>query len=288
MTGGRATDAAEPTARDPRVLRIVQRVLGSPKYRAIQPEMVERIAIAVARTTPKEAEAVKLVKRQLHQAYGAFLVGKPTPAVDRAIARVGGAPNGIKEAFAEAMRAHASTAERLPYIEPYADMLQGWCRTPGSVIDLGCGLGPLMLPWLSIPPSATYWCCDIDVELVAALNRIAPVLRVHFQAEAVDLVADRRERTAELGLALKLITTLEAQRRGAATDVLRRLHVDHLVISVPAASLGGGRRYTTDPLGQVADAVDGTTYAIADDRLLGDEHYAHLVRSSPQPPDERS
>jgi 16S rRNA (guanine(1405)-N(7))-methyltransferase len=272
--------AEHPTAVDPRVVRIVQRVLGSPKYRAVQAAMVERIATAVARTTAKDDEAVKVVKRQLHQAYGAFLAGKPAPAVDRAIARVGGDPNRVKAAFAEAMRAHASTAERLPYIESYADMLRGWCGAPRSVIDFGCGLAPLMLPWLSIPPTATYWCCDIDVELVAALNRIAPLLSVRFEADAVDLVADRRERSAELGLALKLVTTLEAQRDGAATDVLRRLHVDHLVISVPAASLGGGRRYMTDPVAQVAEAVEGTTYVIADDRRLGDEHYAHLVRSS--------
>jgi 16S rRNA (guanine(1405)-N(7))-methyltransferase len=186
------------------------------------------------------------------------------------------------------MRAHTSTAERLPHIEPFAGFLRDWCGAPGSVIDLGCGLGPLTLPWLSIPPTATYWCCDVDVELVAALNRLAPLLPAQFRAEAVDLVADGREHTAELGLALKLITTLDAQRRGAATEVVRRLHVDHLIISVAAASLGGGRRYTTDPVGQVAEAIDGTTYAIADDRTLGDEHYAHLVRSSPRLPDERS
>ncbi len=259
-----------------RIERITSRVLESAKYRSVQLGVVHRMATEAVRTTKKDGEAVKAVKRRLHQAYGAFLSGKPAAAVDRVHTVSEADPSLLRGACLEAMRSHASTAERLPHIEQYAEMLAAWCGVPATVLDIGCGLSPLATPWLVTEPGAEYWCCDIDSDLMVALNRLAPLLPVDLHARTCDLVVETAPTQAQLCLALKLVSTLEAQQAGAAAGALRAIRAENLVVSVPAKSLGGGRSYA-DPLAQVERAIEGSQYEIYQHRLLGPELYVHLL-----------
>ena len=258
------------------VAAVVTRVLQSAKYRHVDPLMVERLAISALRAVNRETDAVKLVKRRLHQSYGAFTDGRMATVVDRAVDRARTDPDQRAAAFEDAMKAHASAAERLDFIEQYAAMLLEWCGALTSVADLGCGLGPLAIPWLTFDTHATYWCCDIDVKLVSALNRMRSVVPVELQAETCDLAANPSPPAVDVCLMLKLIPTLDAQVPGAANDLVRSIRADHLVVSVPAASLGGRRRYSVDPVEQVAAEAEGTTLRAVHDRRIGPEHYVHL------------
>ena len=256
---------------------VAGRILASSKYRHLEPTFVHRIAAESVQAAPDLASAAKLAKRRLHQAFGAFVVGKPVVAIRRAHAAASANPADLRAAFVAAMRTHASSAERIPYLEDYGALIHEWCGTPSSVLDLACGLGPLAIPWLSLAPAATYCCCDIDLELVAALGELDDVLPVHLTAESRDLVGDPPAGTADLCLGLKMITTLEQQGPGRGAAVLGGLASEHVVVSMPRRSLGGSRRYLSDPVAQVT-TMAGASYDLIAERVLGAEHYMHLVR----------
>ncbi len=173
------------------------------------------------------------------------------------------------------MRAHASTAERIAWLDPFYEQVAGWCGEPRSVVDLACGLNPLALPWLHVAPEARYWCCDIDRDLAAALARLDGVFPVEVQAETCDLLAAASPPPADLALLLKTVTTLEQQRTGAAGQVLAALDCPHVVLSLPRRSLSARRSYVDDPL---TPALADGTYRLADQAVFGDELVCHLVR----------
>jgi len=253
---------------------LVAKVLAGPKYRQLDPAFVARVVAEVRPNVRSDAEAVKAAKRRLHQVFGAFAGGKPAAALERAGTALAADP-GDRDALVAAMRAHASTAERVAHLDEVAALLTAWVGRPSSVIDLACGLGPLATPWLDLAPGCRYWCCDIDRALVAGLRAVAPFLPVDLTVESVDLVVRTVTEPAEVALALKVVTTLDQQRPGRSAEVLGALRCPHVVVSVPTGSLGGGRRYA-DPLDQVARLAARAGLEVVADRAVGVEHYVHL------------
>ncbi len=253
---------------------LVERVLAGSKYRGLDPAFVRRVLAEVRPTLRSDAEAVKVAKRRLHQAFGAFTAGRPVAALDRAADALAADPHD-RDALVAAMRAHVSSAERVGHLDEYAALLAGWVGRPASVIDLGCGLGPLATPWLDLAEGCRYWCCDVDHGLVDGLRALAPHLPVDLTVEPVDLVARTVPEPADVALALKVVTTLDQQRSGRSVEVLAALRCADVVVSVPRQSLGGGRRYA-DPLEQVARIAAAAGLDVRDDRALGVEHYVHL------------
>ena len=110
-----------------------------------------------------------------------------------------------------------------------------------SVLDLGCGLNPLALPWMGLPVDITYSCCDINADLVNFLNRYFALVGVQGQAEVRDLTGNPPGQPVDLVLALKLLPTLETLERGAGAALLRSVRAKHLLVSFAERSLGGRR-----------------------------------------------
>lgn len=276
MPDGRPTP--EGRSREGDVDPLVAQVLAASKYRGLDPAFVARVVAEVRPTVRTDAEAVKATKRRLHQAFGAFTGGKPVAALARAREALADDPAdaaAVRTALVAAMRAHASTAERVPHLDEVAALLEGWVGAPASVVDLGCGLGPLATPWLALAPGCPWWCCDVDRSLVDGLAALDPWLPVELTAETVDLVATTVDRPADLALALKVVTTLDQQRPGRSAEVLAALRCADIVVSVPRGSLGGGRRYA-DPLDTVQRIADAAGLTVVADAAVGVEHYVHL------------
>jgi Ribosomal RNA methyltransferase (FmrO) len=254
---------------------IVEQVLASPKYRHLDETLVRRVAGEAAGRFRDHSEAVRYARRKLHQAFGAFLTGEPAAAVRGCVDAIARGAE-VRGACLTAMRAHASTAERIAWLEPFYAQVSAWSGPVSSVVDLACGLNPLALPWLPLEPRARYWCCDIDRDLVAALGGLSTVFPVQVQAQTCDLLAAPSLPAADLALVLKTLTTLEQQRAGAAAAVLATLDAPHVVLSLPRRSLGARRSYVDDPLATIGKAA-GSRYRLAGQAEFGDELLCHLV-----------
>lgn len=206
-------------------------ILASRKYRHMAPSLVARVSAS----SPDE----KAARSKLHAVALAYQDVRPD--YDRWLTLLRRATDR-KATCAEVMRHHASSRERLPYLDSlYRAALP---EPPWSVIDVGCGLNPLAIPWMNLPKGATYRAYDVMADLVAFLNEVFPLLDVDGRAELCDALSpsecgfDR----AEVALALKLIPCLEQLDSAAGARLLDAIPADHLVVSFPLRSLGGARK----------------------------------------------
>lgn len=267
-----ARDSADAVAEE-----LARRVSATSKYRDLDATFLRRVTGEAAHRFRDRNQALKYAKRKLHQAFGAFLSGDPARAVAGVAEAVRSGRRDLKTAARAAMRAHASSAERIEWLEPLYERIAAWCGTPRSVVDLACGLNPLAIPWMALAPDATYWCCEVDSDLVAALNGLDEVMPAQITGATRDLVAAPPAVRADLALLFKTVTTLEQQRAGATRRVLAALDCRHVILTLPRRSLSGRREYTDEvPTTVIRDVVTGSGYGLSAVATFGDELVFHL------------
>lgn len=220
---------------------IVERVLRSARYRDVDRNLVERLAGEEVGRSRSSDEAVKRVKRRLHQAVGAFR-GRASADPLRAVrAAWHGATDDapLRDACADVLRGHASTRERVPYLAEFWSDIWSIAGTPGRLLDLGCGLGPLGLPWMGLSRDAHYLAADVDRRPLAVVDAFLDLVGQPHEVRELDLVAVGPGVPADVALLLKLVPTLDRQDPTAAVRLLAALEARHAVVSFPRRSLGG-------------------------------------------------
>lgn len=218
--------------------RVATAVLESRRYRQVAPDLVRRL---VAEELPKArstAEVEKRVKRRLHQIFGAY-AGTPPAAALLAELRQATDDAGRRAVCREALAQHASTRERLPILDDFYREIFAVTGQPQSILDLGCGLNPLALPWMDLAPGTGYLALDIDLALVAFLNEALPLFGVAGRAAAHDVIAGVPQEPCDVALLLKTLPCLEQQRSGISLELLRDLPARVIVATYPTRSLGG-------------------------------------------------
>lgn len=240
---------------------ITTRILASRKYRDLYPKTVERIVTdCLRRYGPKNAE--ERARNLLHQTWGAYYPTRPDwiklySKVEAAVQ--GGEPPEVL--VRELLHLHSSTTERLPALRrrlrPAAPELQRGERgesalpdfyrkifeitgTPSSILDHGCGLNPLTLPFMHLPPDTRYTAYDIDLAEVDFLNQTLELFGWNHGALVLpgDILADEFP-PVDVVFLLKLLPPLEHEERGVSLKILRQQQAKFLVVSFPAASLSG-------------------------------------------------
>jgi 16S rRNA (guanine(1405)-N(7))-methyltransferase len=220
---------------------IVERVLRSSRYHDVDRDLVERLAGEEVPRSRSTDEAVKRVKRRLHQAVGAFR-GRATTDPLRAVRdawRGSLDDEAVRRACADVLRGHASTREREPDLGVFWPGVWAITGTPRRLIDLGCGLGPLALPWMRLAREAAYVAVDVDGRPLSVVAAFLDLVEQPHEVRELDLVGAAPEMPADVALLLKLVPTLDQQEPTAAARLLGTLEVRHAVVSFPRRSLGG-------------------------------------------------
>jgi 16S rRNA (guanine(1405)-N(7))-methyltransferase len=213
---------------------IVDRVRRSARYRSVDPALLARLADEELPRSRNADDAVKRVKRRLHQAVGAF-----RPGTHATRSWPVGDPSALRAACTEAMRRHASTRERLPHLDRFYRGIWEHTGVPGRLLDLGCGLGPLGIPWMEIG-DAHVTAVDVDAGLLDVVAGFLGAIGQPHRVGAVDLVAaPPPPDVTDVALLLKLVTTLDRQDPDAAARLLDGLRAEHAVVSFATRSLGG-------------------------------------------------
>ena len=225
---------------------VIARVARSRRYRAVDVALVRRLADEEVRRGGRPDEVAKRVKRRLHQAVGAFAEPRGGDRLMRPI-RAAWSRDLTDQPFRDACRAtlaaHASTRERAPYLEDfYAGIWDACGGAPTTLLDLGCGLGPLALPWMDLPAAATYHACDADAGTIAVVEEFLGLAGQPHVTDACDLVDPPALPSVEVALLLKLVPTLDRQDPDAASRLLGALDARRAVVSFPRRSLGGRER----------------------------------------------
>ena len=219
---------------------IVERVRRSARYRDVDASMLERLAEEELSRSRSIDDAVKRVKRRLHQAVGAFQGGARAEHPERAWTGDLDDP-GFRAACAAALQGHASARERVPHLDRFYPGIWALTGTPSRVLDVGCGLAPLALPWMGIG-DATYVAVDADRHALERVREFMEAVGQPHLVRAADVVTEPPRDEVDVALLLKLVPTLDRQDAEAASRVIRRIRARHAVVTFPARSLGGHAR----------------------------------------------
>ena len=223
--------------------RLVEAVRSTHKYRTIAPDLVRDLGVRELAKGRGWKGAVKATKRKLHQVAGAYMdMGPRYPEWLRELraARLDGF-EPLREACAQLMEHHSSTRERLPLLDEFYTPLLAGLPPIHRVLDIGCGLHPLALPWMGLPADVEYIALDIYEDMAAFLNEFFALLPVRGRAEACDVLRSLPEQRVDLAFLLKTLACLEHVDREAGRRLLESVPADVLVVSFPAQSLTGRR-----------------------------------------------
>ena len=221
--------------------QIVDRVLESSRYRDVDPAFLGRLVDEELAPSRSPDETVKRVKRRLHQAVGAFRGAIPDAGMAAAWSGELTEP-GFRAACVRVLRSHASTSERVPVLDDLYPAIWAVTGQPQSVLDLGCGLNPLTLPWMGLAADARVTASDVDLRVLRTVAAFLELVGQPGGVEVLDLVARPPTEVADVGLLFKLVTTLDRQDPAAADRLIAGLRVRHAVVSFTTRSLGGRGR----------------------------------------------
>lgn len=223
---------------------IVAAVSSSRKYRTLCPDTLRHIAGQELAKHANRKGAIKATKRRLHQIYAAF---ESEIDYTELYQRLQAAPQaGDEGRFSavcrQALAQHSSTRERLPILDRFYTAIWQHTGQPTSILDLGCGLNPLALPWMALPEDALYIPLDIDAERVRFLNRYLPLVGRQPLARCQDLVIHPPDDRVDVALLLKTSASLERQEEGGTVRLIEHLRAPFVVVSFAVQSLGGRDR----------------------------------------------
>jgi 16S rRNA (guanine(1405)-N(7))-methyltransferase len=263
----------------PNVESVVSAVASSKKYRTVCADTIRRIAERETANHTSVKAAVKATKRRLHQVYGAF---EQAIDYDAAYQRLESAYRTSSEADIRAtcrhvLGLHSSTRERLPILGEFYRAIFDITGKPGTIVDLGCGLNPLALPWMGLDRGARYVALDIDADRIRFLNRYLSLAGLEPLARCQDVLVRPPDDDADLALLLKMSPSLEQQERGSTQRLLERLRTPFTVVSFAVKSLGGREKGMLDHYGhQFLELAETQNWAV--ERLVFETELAFVVK----------
>jgi 16S rRNA (guanine(1405)-N(7))-methyltransferase len=233
----------------PELEEIVSAVAASKKYRSICIDTIGRIAERELASRGNVKAAAKATKRRLHQVYGAFEQEFDYEAAYQRleVAYKLVSDDEIKAACRHVLGQHSSTRERLPILDPFYRDIFEITGQPALLLDLGCGLNPLALPWMGLVPgqdpeqvpSIRYVPLDIDADRVRFLNRYLALAGLEPLARCQDILSHPPGDAADVALLLKMSPTLERQEPGSTLGLIEQIRAPYVVVSFAVKSLGG-------------------------------------------------
>ena len=220
---------------------LVAEVTKGPKYALIDPHLVRQIAVEEAKRQPKIALAVKSTRTRLHQLVGAYYDKPSTYAQLKELLKAlpDNSVESLKSFAYQAMPLHASTAERLPFLAEFYKVSLQKLGPINSVLDLGCGLNPLAVPFLPLAEGFSYQATDVLIPSLDFLNAYFVKVGIKGKAGLLDLSTQIPTQEVELAILLKLIPLLDQIDKSIAPKLLRELKAKTILLSFPLKSLGG-------------------------------------------------
>jgi len=218
---------------------LVTAVRASAKYAHLSSELIRRVGAQELAARRGAKEAIKATKNKLHQVGAAYMPQRMHYARWLQELQEARQEGRMEEACQRIMRAHTSTAERLPILaEFYAATLRRVAPVR-SVLDLACGLNPLAIPWMPLAPAAQYAAYDIYEDLADFLQAFLALAGVAGSAQARDVLQLEKVEPAQVALLLKALPCLEQIDKSAPARLLEHVPAEHLLVSYPVHSLGG-------------------------------------------------
>lgn len=251
------------------VTEITQKIAQSKKYHRLYQKTITRIVASSLKKQPQPKTAEKLAKKLLHQMWDAF--GTSNIDYSKLI-------NNFQGDLLPLLAVQSPTRERLPILETFYREIFAETSLPSSIVDLGCGLNPLSIPWMNLPSNSSYIGFDIDIEEIVFLRSIFKLINIpqRIDFKLGDVFTDRFPE-AEVVFMLKLLPILEQQEKGCSLEIIQKQKAKYIIVSFPTKSLSGKQKGMADFYGYwFEELVKGQKWDIK--RLLFATEMVFVVR----------
>ena len=221
---------------------LVAAVVKKSKYKTICVDIIRRIGEQEMAKRASLKEAIKCTCSKLHQVSGAFLENHPD--FSQWLTQLEGLPQDlnsieIKQYCREKMQAHASTYERLPIMDEFFQRCLRSLAPIHSLLDLGCGLNPLALPWMPLDEDPMYQGLDIFADMTGFDQQFLQHTRLRGRVSCADFLGKFPKQRFQVALALKIIPLIDQIEKENTRQWLENIPADHVLISFPVFSLSG-------------------------------------------------
>ena len=143
--------------------------------------------------------------------------------------------NRSPAALPELVEAHVSTRERMAHYGFLKGLIAE--HTPRSILDLGCGLNPLLLA----KKGQTYYACDIHEKEIKTINAFFKKEQITGHAFVADVRTQNQFPKVDLCLMLKLLDLIDTKGRTNAETLIKTVNARTIIASFPTRKLSGKR-----------------------------------------------
>jgi 16S rRNA (guanine(1405)-N(7))-methyltransferase len=246
---------------------IVQEILQSPKYRnlGIPADTVLDLLTQEQENYRDRKSLVKSVRQKLHNIVAPYLEDLDyTEAQTWLTDEISQDDDLLKNICERILRAHASTRERMPFLQEFYKRIFENTGKPVSILDLACGLHPFSFPWMGLPAGIRFSAYDIHRPRVALINRYFSLQGLEPLAEVRDVLVDPPRQPATMAFLFKEAHRMEQRKRGCSRQFWQTLNVRYLLVSLPTTSLSGRHDLVPKHRKLVAEIADGFPWHITE------------------------
>ncbi len=130
---------------------------------------------------------------------------------------------------------------------------------PKTILDLGCGLNPLSLPYMKLK-EVTYHASELTEEDTKFIQDYIDGMRIKGKAFQMDLTRIDKLPSADICFMFKLLDTLETLKWDVTKTILERIDARWIVASFPLKTLGGKKSISKKRLAWFERAIEGHKY----------------------------
>jgi 16S rRNA (guanine(1405)-N(7))-methyltransferase len=226
------------------ILGMINNIQNSRKYRelGLNPETIRDLILQEAPNQPSPKTLRKTVRRKLHNIVAPYL-GEPdyqSLAVKlNALVNTEVNSEEVRAFCLEVLSEHASTSERIPFMETFYQRIFAVTGRPETLLDLACGLHPLAFPWMGLPRTTQYHAYDIIQPRIDCINAFFRKIGLAPLAKNKDILARPPQIQADLCLFLKEAHRFEKRSAGCNQAFWASLNTKWLAVSLPTQDLAG-------------------------------------------------
>jgi 16S rRNA (guanine(1405)-N(7))-methyltransferase len=188
-----------------------------------------------------KADAMQAVRKKLHNLVAPYL-GDPDyqqAEIDLRDAFQSGSRERVLEICLQLLESHASTRERIPFMEDFYRQLFTYTGKPQVILDLACGLNPFAIPWMNLDAGVQYHAFDIHQPRVQLINSFLQGWGCQPLASQQDILVEPPRIHADAAFFFKEAHRFEQRQHGCNRAFWQALDVKFLLVSLPTRNLTG-------------------------------------------------
>ncbi|MBI5871673.1 hypothetical protein HZB88_01155 [archaeon] len=204
----------------------------------------------------------KTARKMMHDVYGVFKE-KGFEKRMKLLERIKGMDD--KEGHLSILKLHKSSKERIQYYGFVYRKIFGITGKPSSIIDVGCGLNPLSIPFMGPDKEGLRYCAlELTEEDAGFLQAYFDKMGINGTAVALDLLDlnevkefCRRKGRSDVCFMFKLLDTLETEEQGISKWLIEAVDAKWVAASFSTRTLGGKGRISEKRLVWFRRLIEG-------------------------------